>query len=152
MQRPVLRYRERAQSKSVPIPIASANTSTNTDPDATAKGNGNGNGNDKDTSVVEEDQKMADAEPDHKEHADFVSCYLVSSRVPKGLRLFLCELQYECRSTMCYEDEDDAKGWNAMAVPFGELRGLESLHIECSVDHMAWTSWTFGSRRRRRST
>jgi len=92
-------------------------------------------------SEVEEDSLCLELELSHKEHADFVSCYLVSSRVPKGVKsmlisftLFLRELQYECRSTMCYEDEDDAKGWNALAVPFGELRGLDSLHIECSVD------------------
>jgi len=89
----------------------------------------------------EEDSLCLELELSHKEHADFVSCYLVSSRVPKGVQsmlisftLFLRELQYECRSTMCYEDEDDAKGWNALAVPFNELRGLDSLHIECSVD------------------
>jgi len=91
--------------------------------------------------IDEETSLCLELELSHKEHADFVSCYLVSSRVPKGVQsmlisftLFLRELQYECRSTMCYEDEDDAKGWNALAVPFGELRGLESLHIECSVD------------------
>ncbi len=69
---------------------------------------------------------VLELELSHKEHDEFVSCYLVSSAVPKGIKsilisftLYLEQLRYECRSTMCYEDEDDAKGWNALGLsPF----------------------------------
>jgi len=146
----VLRSKNNANAKSNTANVNTNDTDNLIVSDASdAKAN---NGESEDSAMSERESVLEMALPEerslclelelsHKEHADFVSCYLVSSRVPKGVQsmlisftLFLRELHYECRSTMCYEDEDDAKGWNALAVPFGELRNLESLHIECSVD------------------